>query len=188
MIVYEPPADFSLPRASRVRKRALAAFVAAAQSAIPLPGAVSILLTGDAQMCALNRRFRKKNKPTDVLSFPAVEGTGGLAGDLAISLETALRQAQEMGHSLESELKILLLHGLLHLAGYDHEADQGEMRRLEARLRRKFGLPHSLTERSAMPHAGPTGRQRPAPGTGARLLARPARASRPAAAPGAEQP
>jgi probable rRNA maturation factor len=156
MIVYEPPGDLRLPPGSRIRKRELATFVGEVTAAIPLAGTVSVLLTGDTQIQALNRQFRRKNKPTDVLSFPAaqnpIQSAGAkstLAGDLAISIETALRQAQEMGHSLEAELKILLLHGLLHLAGMDHETDAGAMRRAENRLRRRFGLPLSLIERSA---------------------------------------
>jgi probable rRNA maturation factor len=156
MIVYEPPGDLRLSPGSRIRKRELATFVGEVAAAIPLAGTVSVLLTGDEQIQALNRQFRKKNKATDVLSFPAARSSvqhGGaessLAGDLAISIETALRQADEMGHSLEAELKILLLHGLLHLAGMDHETDTGAMRRTENRLRRRFGLPLSLIERNA---------------------------------------
>ncbi len=153
MIVYQPPENLRLPRGSRIRKRELAAFVADVTTEIPLAGAVSVLLTGDARIRELNRQFRGKDKATDVLSFPAGDANGNsrsrLAGDLAVSLETAMRQAAEMGHTLEAELKILLLHGLLHLAGMDHEVDAGTMRRKENRLRRRFGLPVSLIERNS---------------------------------------
>jgi probable rRNA maturation factor len=117
-----------------------------AQTAVGLKGEVSVLLTTDDGIRGLNRRFRKKNKATDVLSFPAPAGFG-VAGDLAISVETAALQAQEQGHRLSVELRVLMLHGLLHLAGYDHEVDQGEMARKERRLRAKLRLPMGLIER-----------------------------------------
>jgi len=117
-----------------------------AQLAVGLRGEVSVLLTTDDGIRALNRRFRKKNKATDVLSFP-VEAGFGLAGDLAISVETAARQAAEQGHRLSVELRVLMLHGLLHLAGYDHEVDDGAMARKERRLRAKLRLPQGLIER-----------------------------------------
>jgi probable rRNA maturation factor len=107
-----------------------------------------VLLTGDTALRALNRKYRHKDKATDVLSFPAAETAEGVAGDLVISLETALLQARERGHTLEMEIKVLLLHGLLHLAGYDHEADNGTMHRKEARLRRELGLNSGLIERA----------------------------------------
>ncbi len=134
-------------------RRELSQFVRAACAAIPLDGAVSILLTTDAQIRELNRSFRGKNKPTDVLSFPAAEHEPAhgkrLAGDLAVSVETAGRQAQEFGHSLRDEIKVLLLHGLLHLSGFDHERDKGEMAGREQALREQLGLPLGLIERSA---------------------------------------
>jgi probable rRNA maturation factor len=160
MIVYEPPEGMPASRSARFRRRELAAFLAQARETIGLHGDVSVLLAGDSTLRALNRRFRKKNKATDVLSFPAALAGGPLAGDLAISVETALRQARVLGHSLEEELKVLLLHGLLHLAGYDHETDTGDMRRLEARLRRRFGLPLGLIERAGSPGAVPRARPR----------------------------
>jgi probable rRNA maturation factor len=178
MIVYEPPGDLRLPPGSRIRKRELATFVGEVAAAIPLAGTVSVLLTGDAQIQALNRQFRKKNKATDVLSFPAAQNPiqpagakSSLAGDLAISIETALRQAEEMGHSLEAELKILLLHGLLHLAGMDHEMDAGAMRRAENRLRRRFSLPLSLIERNAGTASRPETMRKPEKAAGARSRA-----------------
>jgi probable rRNA maturation factor len=83
----------------------------------------------------VNRRYRDKDKTTDVLSFP---GDGGHLGDILISVPVARRQAGEAGHDVERELKVLLLHGVLHCMGYDHETDEGEMERLERRLRRKW--------------------------------------------------
>jgi probable rRNA maturation factor len=123
-----------------------------AKEAIRLKGDVSLLLTTDRGVRNLNRRYRKKDKATDVLSFPAVShgffGATGHAGDLAISVETAAKQAKDQGHSLSTELRVLMLHGLLHLAGYDHETDQGEMARKESRLRARLGLPEGLIERA----------------------------------------
>ena len=143
------PRDVRLPSA-----RALGRFLAVAQKAVRLKGQVTVLLTTDAAIRGLNRRFRGKNKATDVLSFPA-EGPGaeGIAGDLAISVTTALGQAAEQGHSLATEIKVLVLHGLLHLAGYDHEADEGRMARRELLLRARLGLPQGLIERAAAPKA-----------------------------------
>jgi probable rRNA maturation factor len=164
MIVYEPPGDLRLPSGSRIRKRELASFVADVATDLSLEGTVSVLLTGDAQIRELNRRFRKKDKATDVLSFPAAreaDAKNRLAGDLAVSLETAIRQASEMGHTLEAELKILLLHGLLHLAGLDHETDTGAMRRKENRLRRRFGLPLTLIERNSPAAPRPAAAKQP---------------------------
>ena len=147
MIVYEPPGDLKLPRAARPRRRELTRFLRDAIAAVDLQGEVSVLLTGDEAIRALNRQYRHQDKPTDVLSFPASELAAGIAGDLVISLETVQRQAAMRGHSLEMEIKILLLHGLLHLAGYDHEIDEGAMQRKELRLRRKLGLAAGLIER-----------------------------------------
>src|SRR5271169_1049774 len=93
----------------------------------------------------LNRRYRRKNKPTDVLSFPS--GVPGVAGDVAISLEIAAANAAEIGHSLATEVKVLILHGLLHLAGYDHEKDNGEMLTREIAMRHELMLPVGLIER-----------------------------------------
>jgi probable rRNA maturation factor len=103
------------------------------------------LVTNDAELQVLNLRFRGKNYPTDVLSFP---GTAPYLGDIAISLQRARAQAREFGHSLDDELRILLLHGVLHLTGLDHESDTGHMARAEQRWRKKLALPSSLTERS----------------------------------------
>jgi probable rRNA maturation factor len=127
--------------------RSLSLFLRKAQAAVRLRGEVSVLLTSDEAIKKLNRQFRGKNKATDVLSFPAEPGPEKMAGDLAISVATARRQAAEQGHALAVEIKVLMLHGLLHLAGYDHETDDGEMARLERKLRARLGLPLGLIER-----------------------------------------
>jgi len=154
--------------------RTLARFLSTAQSAVQLRGQVTVLLTSDAAICDLNRRFRHKNKPTDVLSFPSTNPASGpekIAGDVAISVETALRQAAEQGHALTTELKVLILHGLLHLAGYDHEADTGKMQRRERSLRERLGLPQGLIERSRTePESSP--KSRPTEGAASRTEAR----------------
>ena len=129
-----------------VSAAALARFAARARRAARLRGDVGILVAGDGRLRALNRRFRRKDKPTDVLSFPAAGH--GQAGDIAISATTARRNARHFGHPLADELKILILHGMLHLVGYDHERDQGEMARREERLRRALGLPLALIGRT----------------------------------------
>lgn len=152
MIVFDPsqplsPAADSPRRTALPGKRTLERFLNEACAAVRLRGEVSVLLTNDKTIQDLNRRFRKKNKPTDVLSFPAADLAAGIAGDLAISLETAARQAESFGHSLREEVKILILHGALHLAGYDHEADDGQMARREATLRKRFRLPLGLIQR-----------------------------------------
>lgn len=147
MIVYEPGVELKLPRAARPRRRELARFLRQAIEATGLSGDVGVLLTTDDAIRTLNRKYRRKDKATDVLSFPAAANARDVAGDLAISLETAFRQAQEHQHALEMEIKVLLLHGLLHLAGYDHETDNGTMHRKEVRLRRELGLTAALIER-----------------------------------------
>ncbi|MGH9415892.1 MAG: rRNA maturation RNase YbeY [Terriglobales bacterium] len=114
--------------------------------ALGLRGTVSVRLMDDAAIRALNRRFLGHDWPTDALSFPSAQRPH--VGDLAVSVATARRQARQHGHALDVELRILLLHGLLHLAGYDHERDQGQMRRRERALRRQFGLPAGLIERN----------------------------------------
>jgi probable rRNA maturation factor len=124
---------------------------------VGLKGEVSALLTTDDGIRSLNRRFRKKNKATDVLSFPVDDPSFGQAGDLAISVETAARQARDQGHKLSIELRVLMLHGMLHLAGYDHEVDKGQMAKIEKRLRAQLKLPQGLIERvQATPAPSPT--------------------------------
>jgi probable rRNA maturation factor len=132
-------------------ERTLSRFLGRAQAAVRLPGRVSVLLTTDATIRRLNRQFRALDKPTDVLSFPTevlIRKQEKIAGDLAISVPTARRQGTACGHSLSTELKVLILHGLLHLAGYDHETDAGQMARRERRLRAQLGLPQGLIERA----------------------------------------
>jgi probable rRNA maturation factor len=97
-------------------------------------GEVSVVLAGDGLLRRLNRDFRGKDRPTDVLSFPGGEGEEGL-GDVVISVPTAARNARRLGHSVPRELDVLALHGFLHVLGYDHETDDGTMDRLERRLR-----------------------------------------------------
>ena len=104
-------------------------------------------ITNDAELQTLNARFLGKDYPTDVLSFPS-DTESAHAGDLAISLQRARAQASEWNHTLEDEIRILMLHGVLHLLGMDHESDNGRMRRAELRWRRKFGLPNGLIERA----------------------------------------
>ena len=103
-------------------------------------------LVSDARMKALNRQFRGKDKITDVLSFPS--DARGFLGDIVIASGVAKKQAKAAGHGPNTEIRVLALHGLLHLLGFDHEADDGKMARVEARLRRKAGLPEGLIERS----------------------------------------
>ncbi len=132
--------------------RTLSRFLTTAQAAVRMRGQVTVLLTTDQAIRGLNRRFRGKNKATDVLSFPAGGPVAGdVAGDLAISVPTALRQAAEQGHALSVEIKVLMLHGLLHLAGFDHETDEGQMARRERLLRARLRLPQGLIERSNTP-------------------------------------
>ena len=116
-------------------------------------GTVDIVLVGDAAMRRLNREWRGKDYATDVLSFPTdddgprVRGRVRHLGDIVIATGVARRQAADAGHAYGTELKVLALHGLLHLLGYDHETDAGRMARAERRLRRKGGLPAGLIER-----------------------------------------
>jgi probable rRNA maturation factor len=118
-------------------------------------GSVDIALISDPHMRRLNRTYRAVDGATDVLSFPFDHEGGGPApvrgprslGDIAIALGVARRQAAGQGHGLRTELRVLALHGLLHLLGYDHERDQGEMRGVEERLRRRAGLPSGLIAR-----------------------------------------
>jgi len=154
-----------------VRKRvaglseiALARFVTRAGRAARLPGAVNVLLTSNRELRTLNSRFRGKDRPTDVLSFPPVFGLGNaFAGDVAISAEMAAHNARLLGHSPAKEVEILVLHGLLHLAGYDHERDHGEMARTEERLRRALHLPAGLIDRSSQPQGNGTERKAGSP-------------------------
>ena len=100
----------------------------------------TIAFVSDKKIRELNRQFRGVDKATDVLSFPSDEPDDAELGDIAISVETAAVQAKENGLKLEGEIAQLILHGLLHLCGYDHETDNGEMNRLELRLRKKLAI------------------------------------------------
>jgi probable rRNA maturation factor len=111
---------------------------------------ITCLIANDAEVRRLNRFFRGQDHATDVLSFPPAK-PARLAGDIAISIDRARVQAAQQGHSLADELRILMLHGALHLAGMDHESDSGEMARAERRWRKKLGLPDGLIERAKLP-------------------------------------
>ena len=100
---------------------------------------LTVAFVRDRRIRELNRDFRGKDRATDVLSFPAGDGFGAdFLGDIVISTDAAARQAKEAGHSLDREVDELVIHGVLHLCGYDHETDRGEMNRLELKLRRKL--------------------------------------------------
>lgn len=149
--------------------------MARAKNAAGLNGAVNVVVMTKDRIREMNRCFRKKNKPTDVLSFPAPDIGGPylhasgrcgsnakFAGDIAICADIAAENGATLGHGAGTELKILVLHGLLHLAGYDHETDDGQMARKERKLRRDLRLPDGLIERN-------TSRgERPAPRNGRR--------------------
>jgi probable rRNA maturation factor len=108
-------------------------------------GTVTVAIVSDTRIRAINRRYRRKNHATDVLSFPSQDA--GHLGDIVIAAGVARRQAREARHALQTELRVLALHGLLHLLGYDHERDAGLMARVEARLRARGGLREGLIER-----------------------------------------
>lgn len=144
-------------RRVKVPVRPLTNFVNRVRSEIGHPDyKVTVCFLSDCAMQRLNRAFRGKDRPTDVLSFPARrwrpplrirrrpqrgrELMGTFLGEIAISPETARRNARRYGRSLDRELRTLILHGILHLMGYDHETDRGQMNHLEGRLRRRLGL------------------------------------------------
>ena len=142
------------PRRRSLNPADLEKFAHRALAAMKLaPGGIGILVTGNEDLKRLNRRFRGKATATDVLSFPAPSfpARSGVSyvhlGDIAISAELAAQSARKYGHSLAEEIKVLILHGILHLNGYDHETDAGEMERRENELRRKLALPTSLIHR-----------------------------------------
>lgn len=129
----------NLQRRYKVDALALNSFLAEVARSVEAPEqSATLALVGDARIRRLNRDFRGYDKPTDVLSFAANEPD--YLGDIVISVDTANRQARRRGSHLRRELKVLALHGFLHLLGYDHESDDGEMRRVEYRLRRRFGI------------------------------------------------
>jgi probable rRNA maturation factor len=134
----------------RVRRKELRAFWMDLTLRLAKSQAAFCLITGDADLQAMNRQFRHKDYATDVLSFPAQDETGCMLGEIAISLDRASAQAAELGHGIEEELRILMLHGLLHLTGLDHEVDSGQMARAETRWRKQLGLPLGLIERASV--------------------------------------
>jgi probable rRNA maturation factor len=134
-------------------EQSLEKFVSRARKAAGLGGTVDVVITGNSAMRTLNLRFRGKNKATDVLSFPSGQAGGEgratfFAGEIAISAEIAAENAMRFGHPIAAEVKILALHGILHLAGMDHERDNGVMARKEASLRKLLRLPASLIQRA----------------------------------------
>ena len=168
--VFKDVVIFSKP-VSGASEQAMARFLSRVRRAAGLRGQVVVLVAGNRELRALNRRFRHKDRPTDVLSFPSsqrrspqtnlgaklgrgrssaksTDAANQLAGDIAISAEIAIANAARLGHRVADELKTLILHGVLHLAGYDHEADNGEMSEVETRLRRELRLPDSLIQRN----------------------------------------
>jgi probable rRNA maturation factor len=134
--------------AADVRPRAMASFARRLQRDVAKGRPFDCLITGDAEMRRLNREWRGKDYATDVLSFPSGIGLPACPlGDLAISQARARAQAREFGHSAEDEVRILMLHGVLHLLGMDHETDAGQMARAEKRWRKTLGLANGLIER-----------------------------------------
>ena len=129
-------------------------FLLRARRAAGLRQPANVLVTSSAVLRSLNQQFRGKDKATDVLSFSASslilkdDKKRKFAGDIAISADVAAENAARLGHSAAEEVKILALHGILHLAGFDHERDNGQMAHAEARLRRALRLPSVLTERA----------------------------------------
>jgi probable rRNA maturation factor len=132
----------------RLRRAELRAFFDDVVRRVARGKRITCLITSDRELRRLNRRFRGKNYATDVLSFPMDGG-----GEIAISLDRAMEQAREYGHAVADEVRILMLHGVLHLAGMDHETDSGEMARAEVRWRRRLGLPNGLIERAEVARA-----------------------------------
>ena len=136
-------------RTAGLSEAALERFVSRAKRAVGLRGVVNVLVTTSRELRILNRRFREQDRATDVLSFRPIYGlVEGFAGDVAISADIAAQNARRLGHSAAEEIKILTLHGVLHLAGYDHEQDEGQMARKEARMRRQLSLPVGLIART----------------------------------------
>ena len=125
-------------RRRRIHEGRLRRVLRGAARALRVSGEVALVFAGDQTLHRLNRTYRGKDKPTDVLSFPGPGGREGL-GDIVISVETAQRNARAVGRPLPRELEVLALHGFLHVLGYDHETDDGTMDRLERRLRRELG-------------------------------------------------
>jgi probable rRNA maturation factor len=143
-----------------ISERALQRFASQAGRAVGLQGWITVLITGSREIAKLNGQFRKKKTATDVLSFRPPAFRDGFAGDIAISIDIAAHSARKLGHSVTDEIRVLILHGVLHLAGYDHEADDGKMAEMELRLRRLLDLPVTLIERTVAPARSNSGRHR----------------------------
>lgn len=148
------PDPAQVPRRVIFRKRwydvasgPLQAFASRLSGEVAAGAEFTCLLTTAEELEELNIRFRSKSGSTDVLSFPASQ-QGEYLGDMAISLPHARAQAKEFGHGVHEEICVLMLHGLLHLVGMDHETDSGAMRRAETRWRKKLGLPVGLIART----------------------------------------
>lgn len=109
---------------------------------------IELIFTNDKEIKELNKKFRQIDKPTDVLSFPLINTPHAPLGSIVISIDRAKEKAKEYGHSVDEEIALLFLHGLLHLLGFDHETDNGEMRRKEKEIIEHFGLPKSLIVRN----------------------------------------
>jgi len=139
-IVYRIPAR-------ALRRRRLLEFARQLQAEVAAGQPFCCVVTDDDEMRRLNRQFRRKDSTTDVLSFPAASEEA--LGELAISFDRARAQATHFGHSTEEEVRVLMLHGVLHLTGMDHERDNGEMHRAEQRWRRRLRLPDGLIGRSS---------------------------------------
>jgi len=163
-------------RVPGLNEASLDRFLSRARRAVRLRGKVTVLVATNQVLRILNERFRGKDQPTDVLSFPAESRMAAdFAGDVAISAEIAAQNARRLGHSVAEEIKILALHGVLHLAGFDHERDSGQMARKEERLRQQLGLPVALIERSRL---AATNSARGKPGSGSMSRQRSHAASR----------
>lgn len=147
-IMESEPHPISIENRSsaRLARGPLVTFAGKVRATLRLRGDIAILITSNDELQRLNREFRGKDKPTDVLSFPS--DLRGHAGDIAISAEIAAESARQRKLTVTEETKVLILHGLLHLAGYDHETDDGTMARKEQLLRRRFGLSESLIART----------------------------------------
>lgn len=146
----DPPSTILFRRASaRVPRRRLCEIALHTAHAVAPGSTFSCLFTDDRELRRLNREFLGHDYPTDVLSFPS-PGPDGFLGEMAVSVDRAAEQAREYGHTLEGELGILVLHGLLHLLGMDHQTDRGRMARAEAAWRRKLGLPAGLIQRARL--------------------------------------
>jgi probable rRNA maturation factor len=140
------PAKYKLNAAA---KRQLTRFARTLEARVAEGKGFECLIADDRELRRLNAAFLNHDYPTDVLSFPS-SADARMLGEIAISIERAAEQAEQFGHTLLEELQVLMLHGVLHLAGYDHETDGGAMAAAEQRWRSKFSLPQTLIERAEM--------------------------------------